>query len=282
MAGLHTEDDLGYAGFRGDGEAAHAAADAGEGGGIDSDHAESKSHHAGDQSGGRGRVAMQDPGVARIAHELGNRGAGSAAAARAREGSAGLRWASANQIHEEAELVVDVEVRIVRLAKPHPVPFTLSESVIFAAQSSSRGATLVLGEALMVVRVEADAARLGLGALAWAHATSSEGAGNAFLAELDRVRWLVAEQGDDHIPGDAHFMRALGPEEAAQAAGEAEVGHVARHWGLKVCVVVLLRVDLEAPMAVKSHSMACKTSGCMGRILSVACRPTAHVRHELR
>ncbi len=49
---------------------------------------------------------------------------------------------------------------------------------------------------------------------------------------------------------------------------------------------MLLRVDFEAPMAVKSHNMACRTSGCIGSILSVACRPMARAQvrhvHQLR
>ncbi len=39
VAGLHPEDALGHAGLDGDGKAAHAAADAGERGGVDADHA---------------------------------------------------------------------------------------------------------------------------------------------------------------------------------------------------------------------------------------------------
>ena len=84
-------------------------------------------------------------------------------------------------------------------------------------QSSDGGAALVLGEALAVVGVKADAARLGLGALAGAHATHSEGADNGFVAELDQIRRFVTEQADDHVLGHVHFMRVLGAR-AEQAA----------------------------------------------------------------
>ena len=56
--------------------------------------------------------------------------------------------------------------------------------------------------------------------------------------------------------------------EAVQATGEADVGHVAGHRGFELSVTVpgddrvdhALEGGLGAPNAVKSHSIACKTS----------------------
>ncbi len=47
---LHPEDVLRDTGLGGDGEPAHAAAEAGERGGVDPDHAEGRDDHGGDTS----------------------------------------------------------------------------------------------------------------------------------------------------------------------------------------------------------------------------------------
>ena len=61
-------------------------------------------------------------------------------------------------------------------------------------------------------------------------------------------------------------------------------GRCASRWREMTASTMLLSVDLVAPMEVKSQSMACRTSGFIGRILSAAFRPTAQVRqvHQLR
>ena len=57
-------------------------------------------------------------------------------------------------------------------------------------------------------------------------------------------------------------------------------GSCASRWREMTASTMLLRVDLVAPMEVKSQSIAWRVSEAIGSSLSVVCRPTAHVRHE--
>ncbi len=102
---------------------------------------------------------------------LGNRGrhckAGGAAAAHAGVGGTGLGRTGIGEVHEEAELVVDVQLRVGRFAKADPVALVLL--VILAVKGSEGGAALVLSEAFPEIGVEFDTACLGLGTLRLYH-----------------------------------------------------------------------------------------------------------------
>jgi hypothetical protein len=107
-----------------------------------------------------------------------------------------------------------------------------------------------------------------------------------FVAELHQVLGLVAQEGDDHIAGDAHLVRVLLAEEATKAAREPGVGHwpdrgdgpPAARWREMTASTMLFRVDLEAPMAVKSQSMTERVSEDMGRSFAEVSRPMTQVR----
>jgi hypothetical protein len=106
-----------------------------------------------------------------------------------------------DEVHEEAELVVEVEFWVGRLAEAHPVALVLL--VLLALVHDKGGAVLVLGEAFEEILVELQVAGGGLRALPGAHAADAEGAGGQLVEELDRVFRFVAEEGHDHVTGDA-------------------------------------------------------------------------------
>jgi hypothetical protein len=100
---------------------------------------------------------MEDPRVVFSTDEFGEQGgAGGATAAHAGVGGAGLGRASVSEVHEEAELVVEIQFRVVRLAEAHPVALTLL--VVFALVGDQRGAVTELKEASEEVGVEAEVA----------------------------------------------------------------------------------------------------------------------------
>jgi hypothetical protein len=143
-------------------------------------------------------------------------------------------------------------------------------------------------EAFEEVGVELEIAGLGGGALARPHAAHGEGAGDEFVAEHDRVAGAVAEERHNHVAGDAQFVGVLSAEEASEAAGQAAVGHLACQGGggapsrcrARTESTMLFRVEREAPIAVKSQSMARRVSRIMGRRWPGTPRPTAQVRQE--
>ncbi len=57
-----------------------------------------------------------------------------------------------------------------------------------------------------------------------AHAPDGEGADDKFVAELQEVTGAVAQEGDDHVPGNPKFVGVLGAEEATEVPSEAGVG----------------------------------------------------------
>ena len=74
------------------------------------------------------------------------------------------------------------------------------------------------------VGVEAEVARLGPGPFTRAHASDGEGADGELVTELQEVAGAVAQEGDDHVPGNPKFVRVLSAEEATEAPSEAGVG----------------------------------------------------------
>ncbi len=129
---------------------------------------------------------MQGPGASRVAHQLREEGwADRATGARARRLGAAGAWASAEQVHEESELVVKVKGRISRLAETHPVALALL--VLLALPGAQCGATSELSEAKVEIRVKAEVAGLGVSALAWPHTPHGEGAGDQVVAECEGV-----------------------------------------------------------------------------------------------
>ena len=96
---------------------------------------------------------MQDPGVVRPAEQLWEQWLAFGAAA-ATEGGALALWvgADAGEVHEEAQLMVDVELGVLRLAETHLV--ALSLLVVFALVGDKGRADEILLEAFVVVRVE--------------------------------------------------------------------------------------------------------------------------------
>jgi hypothetical protein len=77
----------------------------------------------GRDEGRRGfRVGVQDPGVVGPAGQLGEKGLALGAAATAEVGGlAGRVRPGAGEVHEEAQLVVDVEFGVLGFAESHPV-----------------------------------------------------------------------------------------------------------------------------------------------------------------
>jgi hypothetical protein len=57
-----------------------------------------------------------------------------------------------------------------------------------------------------------------------AHAANAEGAGGQLVAVFEKVAGLVAQEGDDHVARDYHFVWVLGPEEATEGARKSRVG----------------------------------------------------------
>jgi len=125
VPGLHPHDLLGNAGLGGDGEAAHAAADARESGSMDANVLESADHHCGDKGGGRDGVVRDRVGTIIGELELREeRRADWAACSGAALLGASWLGVRADQVHEQAELVVDVERRVSRFAEAHFVSGT--------------------------------------------------------------------------------------------------------------------------------------------------------------
>ena len=125
VAGLHPHNVLWYAGLGGDGEAAHAAADARESGSMDANVLESADHHCGDKGGGRDGVVRDRVGTIIGELELREeRRADWAACSGAALLGASWLGVRADQVHEQAELVVDVERRVSRFAEAHFVSGT--------------------------------------------------------------------------------------------------------------------------------------------------------------
>ncbi len=127
------------------------------------------------------------------------------------------------EVHEEPKLVVEVKFRVDRLAEAHPVALALL--VQLALVDDKGGAVLLLGEAFEEIRVKLQVAGGGLRALPGAHAADAEGARGQFVAELEQVLRLVAEESHDHVASDAQLVGVLSAEQAAQGPDEAGVRH---------------------------------------------------------
>ena len=135
VPGLQPHDLLGDAGLGGDGEAAHEAADARESGSMEANVLESADHHCGDKGGGRDGVVCYRVGTVIGELELREeRRSDWAACSGATLLGASWFGVCANQIHEQAELVVDVERLVSRFAEAHFV--SSMDLVVLAMQGA--------------------------------------------------------------------------------------------------------------------------------------------------
>jgi hypothetical protein len=124
------------------------------------------------QAGGGGRVRVKYPGGAGALDELREEWRADEAALAAEAFADARRgWPGPGKVHEQSELVVDVERRVSRFAEAHMVAFALL--VLFAVVRDQGGAVLEGTEALEVIRVELEVAGGGAGTFPWAHAADA-------------------------------------------------------------------------------------------------------------
>jgi hypothetical protein len=133
------------------------------------------------------------------------------------------------EVHEEAELIFDVELRVCSDAKSHLM--TLASLVLFAHEAVERGTSQVLAEARVVVtvRVVDEVAGQAGRALGGAHATDhddGEGHSCVLVAECEEVRRVRAKESNNNVPADALLVSMRSAEDASHALGEAGIGHV--------------------------------------------------------
>jgi hypothetical protein len=83
---------------------------------------------------------------------------------------------------------------------------------LFAVVDDEGGAILEVREALEEIRVKLEVTGGGTCALSRAHAADCEGARRQLVAEFYQVLRLVAEEGDNHVAGDAQLVRVLPAE----------------------------------------------------------------------
>ncbi len=138
---------------------------------------------------------MQGPRSVGLTGELREqRGANGAPSPGPRCLGAARTGASASQVHEQAQLVVDIKGRVFCAAEAHPMALALL--VLLPTQSAEGGAALKLREALASIRIGDEVARLGQGPFARAHAAHGEGAG-----AMTRVKErLIAEMEESVCP----------------------------------------------------------------------------------
>jgi hypothetical protein len=107
--------------------------------------------HGGYQGWGRGGAGRDNPRATRALRQFGKerRADGALLAGATVTVGAGP---SSGHIHEEAKLVINIQLRISGNTEPHLVAFPFL--VLFAGKSVERGAAHVLAEAGIVVRVE--------------------------------------------------------------------------------------------------------------------------------
>jgi hypothetical protein len=143
---------------------------------------------------------------------------------------------SAHGIHEEPELVEDVEFGFSRHHEAHLV--ALAFLVVLTHEAAECGAAFVLEEASVVVVIEDEFASEGGSPFRRAHAADGEGVRGILVAEGHEVCRLGAKESDHHVTSDT-LLEAMGaPEDPGEAPGEARVGEVALERGLEQSVTV--------------------------------------------
>ena len=180
---------------------------------------------------GGGRLGRNDPGAAGAFDQFGKEGGADGAALPLAAVTVGA-GSSSSDVHEEAELVVDVELGVSGYAEAHLVALTLL--VLLAHEAVKRRAPEVLAEAGVVVRVVNQVARKGSGTFSGTHAADRESDGGVFVAEGQEVRRVGTEERDNHVAGDAHLMVLWAAEDPGQASDKAGVGHGPLDWGREV------------------------------------------------
>lgn len=116
VARLHPQDVFGDARLGSDGETAHAAADPREGGRVDPNPAKGCEHHAGDESRRRRRASMDHPRAVRGFGELREEGGEQVRHCLPRRDSPAGRSGCAGGCRSWAELIVEIEIQVSRLA----------------------------------------------------------------------------------------------------------------------------------------------------------------------
>ena len=220
MATLHPHDGLRNAGGGGDREAAHAAGDPGESGGVDTNGAERGGHHGGDQGGGRGRIGRNRPLVVGAAGEFGEQRWADGAAFVGPAVAVGA-GPSAGGVHEESELEEEVELGVGGHSEAHLVSLALL--VILAHEAPEGGAAFVLVKAGIVVVVEDEFTGEGGSTFGRAHATNGHSVDDILVAESDEVSGAGAEESHHHVAGDALLEAVRPAEDPGQAPGKAGV-----------------------------------------------------------
>ena len=157
---------------------------------MDANSAEGGSDHCGDESRGRGRVRGDHPGSRGALDHFGEEGRADSALLLPAAVAVGAR-SSASEVHEEAKLKGNVELRVRGDSKPHLVALALL--VILAHEAVEGGAAAVLVESCVEVRVKLELAGEGCSSLGRAHAAAREGTDGVLVAEGQEVRWVGSE-----------------------------------------------------------------------------------------
>jgi len=238
MPALHPEDVFGNTGLNCDGEATHASGGAGEAGGcVDANLQEGCGHPLSDERGGGARIRVQSEYVVRSPLELWEQwGTDRAAGVRSAALDASNTRASASHVHEQSQLIHQVQGRVDRATKAHMMAFALL--VLFANAAVERGTALEGDQTTMPVVVKPHVAGGLGGRLGGSLAANSVDDGDQLVAKRGQRGGVLTEETKHMLPCDGVLVGELRAQQAGDASGKTSVLHVAFKWRRKAALPV--------------------------------------------